>query len=190
MAEDVVQSIRGNITKVVDMIPEIKKMINFPHNHPHHHLDVWEHTLLAMSNSPQDFDIRLTLLLHDIGKPISYQDEEVRHFREHPKMSRYLGEKILTRVGYDNSDYILKLIGSHDTPIESDKIITDPEYYRDLLVVQYCDAMAHNPKYNAKRIAYIESMAREFDRVSKECNITMALPNNLLRTAGLLDKEM
>ena len=54
-------------------------MIGFEHKHPHHHLDVWNHTLLALSYSPKDFDIRLVLLLHDIGKPHSYQDEEIRH---------------------------------------------------------------------------------------------------------------
>ena len=35
-------------------------------------------------NSPNDLDIRLALLLHDIGKPFSYQDDESgRHFKNH-----------------------------------------------------------------------------------------------------------
>ena len=38
---------------------------------------------VALSNSNYDFEERLALLLHDIGKPFSYQDDgETRHFKE------------------------------------------------------------------------------------------------------------
>jgi len=87
MQEDVALSIKENKAILFDIIPELKDMVGFEHNHPHHHLDVWEHTLLALSKSPKDFELRLVLLLHDIGKPHSYQDEEIRHFRNHPLKS-------------------------------------------------------------------------------------------------------
>ena len=87
MNKNVVLSIRNNLDELIKIIPEIKYMINFPHNHPHHHLDVFEHTLLALSFSNASFDERLCLLLHDIGKPFSYQDGVVRHFKGHPEVS-------------------------------------------------------------------------------------------------------
>ena len=74
LTDDIVKSINDNMDDLLLIIPEIKNMIGFEHNHPHHHLDVWNHTLLALSLSENDFDIRLCLLLHDIGKPFSYQD--------------------------------------------------------------------------------------------------------------------
>ena len=70
-AEDVVKNIKLNIDLMRYIIPEINDMISFEHKHPHHHKDVWEHTLLALSHAPNDFEVRLSLLLHDIGKPSS-----------------------------------------------------------------------------------------------------------------------
>ena len=60
---------------LMKLMPELKFMKGFDHKHPHHHLDVWKHTLLALSKAPNNFDIRLSLLLHDIGKPHSYQND-------------------------------------------------------------------------------------------------------------------
>ena len=90
---------------ILDLIPELKNTIGFEKKNPHHHLDVWNHTLLALSLSEKDFDIRLCLLLHDIGKPFSYQDEEVRHFHGHPEVSNKMSLEILNRLGY-GEDFI------------------------------------------------------------------------------------
>ena len=44
MEDDIVKSINNNLEELLLLIPEIKYMIGFEHKHPHHHLDVWEHT--------------------------------------------------------------------------------------------------------------------------------------------------
>ena len=72
LCDDVVGAINDNLEYILKIIPELKDMIGFEHRHPHHHLDVWNHTLLAISYSPKVFDVRLVLLLHDIGKPHCY----------------------------------------------------------------------------------------------------------------------
>ena len=105
MSDDVIQSINDNIDILLQIIPELNDMIGFAHNHPHHHLDVWNHTLLALSLSELNFDIRLCLLLHDIGKPHSYQNGYIRHFKGHPLKSSIISKDILTRLGYDE-EYI------------------------------------------------------------------------------------
>ena len=45
ISDDVVESINDNIETLFSLIPELQPMVDFPHNHPHHHLDVWQHTV-------------------------------------------------------------------------------------------------------------------------------------------------
>ena len=158
LSDNVVESINDNMNYLLQIIPEIKSSIGFSQNHPHHHLDVWNHTLLALSLSPKDFDIRLCLLLHDIGKPFSYQDEEVRHFKGHPKVSANMANNILYRLGYDDNyiKYICYLIEHHDTPISSELIEKNYDLYLKLYEIQRCDALAHHPDKLEKRKEYLE----------------------------------
>lgn len=159
-SDNITKSINDNLEFLLRLIPEIRFMIGFEHNHPHHHLDVWNHTLYALSLSENNFDIRLTLLLHDIGKPFSYQDDEVRHFHNHPKVSSYISRLILNRLNFDEDyiNYICYLIKNHDTPITEDDIKNNVgiEYQRYL--VQECDALAHHPKKLEKRKKYLNEI--------------------------------
>ena len=108
MSDDVVSEINNNLNYILDIIPEVRYMIGFDHKHPHHHLDVWNHTLYALSLSEKNIDVRLTLLLHDIGKPFSYQEGEVRRFKNHPVVSANMSKNILKRLNF-NSSYIDKI---------------------------------------------------------------------------------
>ena len=179
LSKDIEKSINDNIDYILDMIPEIKFSINFPHNHPHHHLDVWKHTMLAMSMSPAQFDIRISLLLHDIGKPFSYQDKDVRHFHNHPKVSAQMSSVILERNNVENKDYIMKIIELHDTAITMQNINENPDFCRDLFIVQYCDALAHNPEKLTNRIKYIKGVLEYFDKYQKSNNRTIDFPENI-----------
>lgn len=157
MSDDVATNINDNLDLILNLIPELKDIIGFEHNHPHHHLDVWNHTLLALSYSPKIFEIRLVLLLHDIGKPHSYQDKEVRHFRGHPKISSNIAFNILKRLNFTD-DEIFKLcylIEQHDTPIKDKEIINNKELALLKFKIQCCDALAHNPSKLEKRMKYL-----------------------------------
>ena len=166
MEEDVVSSIQHHMDELLELIPEIKPCIGFDQKHPHHHLDVWNHTLLALSMCPRDFELRLVLLLHDIGKPFSYQDDEVRHFHGHPKKSREIAEKILPRFDYDPLFIreVLQLIEEHDTMIEVEDVLKDYDYSYKRYTIQKCDALAHNPTKLEKRKAYLEKTKQYFKK--------------------------
>lgn len=79
-------------------------MIGFEHKHHPYHLDVWNNTLLALSCEPKYFKIRLVLLLHDIGKPFSYQDGEIKHFKNHPKICSEIAYNILKRLNFNEDE--------------------------------------------------------------------------------------
>ena len=137
--------------EIFKIIPELKDEDGFEQKNPWHMYDVWNHTLKAIEKSRPDFEIRLTLLLHDIGKPHSYQDDgEIRHFRGHSEKSAEISKDILERLGYDEKEKneILYLIKNHSTTIETDKVNRDNlELTKKLLYVQYCDTSAYNPEY-------------------------------------------
>lgn len=157
LSDNIVESINENLDYLLQIIPEIRNMIGFEHKHPHHHLDVWNHTLLALSMSENQFDIRLCLLLHDIGKPFSYQDGEVRHFKNHPKVSAEMAKQILHRLGFDDdyNKYICYLIENHDNQISSGQINDNYELCLKLYEIQKCDALAHHPDKLEKRKDYL-----------------------------------
>ena len=161
-SEDIIKSINDNVDYLLKLIPELRFMIGFEHKHPHHHLDVWNHTLYALSLSENDFDVRLVLLLHDIGKPFSYQEDEVRHFHNHPIVSSYISRLILNRLNFNKEyiDYTCYLIKNHDTPITEEDIKNNfgIEYKR--YKVQECDALAHHPNKLEKRKEYLNKTKR------------------------------
>ncbi len=147
------------------IIPELKDCEGFNHKHPHHCYDVWKHTKEAMRKSKPDLQIRLALLLHDIGKPHSYQEDgEIRHFHGHPQKSSEMSKEILTRLGYNQKEIekICYLIENHDTIINVDNVDNvdknNIELTKKLLYIQYCDAYAHDPKHIEKRIKKLDKI--------------------------------
>lgn len=172
LGEDVVGSIKNNMDYLLKIIPEIKPMIDFDQKNPQHHLDVWEHTLLALKLSKNDFEIRLCLLLHDIGKPFSYQDEEVRRFRGHGNISEKMAEKILKRLNF-NKDFISKicyLVKNHDNPITDDQIKKNYLLCLKLYEIQRCDALAHHPDKLEERKKYLSETKTKLSSLQENLN--------------------
>lgn len=154
MEEDVANAIDENLEVVLEVIPELKDMIGFDQKNPYHHLDVWDHTLYAMSLSPKDYEIRLALLLHDIGKPHCYQDEEVRHFKGHGLKSYEIAKKILERFDYSDEfkTSVCELILHHDDKMTEEYVNNNYAFAQKLYTIQYCDTYAHNPVNIMKRV--------------------------------------
>lgn len=167
MDDNVSTSINENLSTLLLIIPELKYMIGFEHRHPHHNLDVWNHTICALSQSIQNFDVRLVLLLHDIGKPFSYQEDgEIRHFKGHPKKSKEISEKILKRMKLDENYIkdICYLIENHDEPITQKDINFFPLLSEQRYEIQRCDTLAHNPEKNKKRLAYLKTISTKIKK--------------------------
>lgn len=166
-SENVIGNINNYAEYIFELIPELKPMVGFPHNHPHHFLDVWEHTLLAVGLAPEDLEIRLVLLLHDIGKPHTYQDVDgVRHFWGHAETSSIMAKSILERLYYNEDfiDEVCYLIKMHDTPIEVEDIKENYSLAIKRYIVQQADAYAHKPSKLEKRCQYLTRTKNLFDK--------------------------
>lgn len=154
--DSMINNIEDNKEMIFDIIPELKAEDGFEHKHPHHIYDVWEHTIEAMKKSNPDLQIRLALLLHDIGKPYCYQEDgEIRHFRGHPKKSAQMAKDILIRLGYPEKEIeeIVYLVENHDNIISASRVNkNNMELVEKQLHMQYCDAYAHHPNHIEKRI--------------------------------------
>ena len=156
-----------------EIIPELIAEKNFPQNNPWHIYDVWNHTKTVLKNSKPDKEIRLALLLHDIGKPHSYQDDEkgIRHFKGHSKKSAEISEKILIRLGYTKNEIeqIAFYIANHDKTIDYKTINEDNiEKYKKLLYIQYCDASGYNPEYIQRVYDKLDKIKLELELYDKK----------------------
>lgn len=172
LQNDIVSAIERNLPQLLSLIPELESMIGFDHCHPHHHLDVWNHTLMALSLSENDFAIRLAILLHDIGKPHCFSQEgNVRHYQGHAEQSALMVHDILKRFAFDKSFiyHICQIIKKHDTPLAEEDLLKDLEFAKTLFEVQRCDALAHNPQYNKNRLEYLNRMRELFKRQDASC---------------------
>lgn len=104
------------ITK--EFLPEFDLAMETGQETPHHMYTVGEHILHALQNIRSDRALRLTMLLHDLGKPAkkTIDEEGIAHFKGHAETSRKIAREILRRLKFDNATLhsVEKLVYYHD----------------------------------------------------------------------------
>lgn len=100
------------------IIPELRVCDLTPQNTQHHCYNVYEHIVHSVANINPIPRLRMTMLLHDIGKPETIKTDEygISHFKTHPYIGSKMAKIILRRLKFSNSDtkYICELIAEHD----------------------------------------------------------------------------
>lgn len=139
-------------------LPEILPAVGCDQRNHHHCYDVWEHIARTVGFAAPERELRMVMLLHDLGKPacMTVDDEGVGHFKGHAEESCRLGAAILERLRFskDSTARILALVKWHDVPIEPTERSMrrvlhkmTPEGARDLLRVKRADNLAQAPAY-------------------------------------------
>ncbi len=84
------------------VLPAIMPCVGFDQLNPNHRLDVFEHTLAVLEETPGKLSVRLAALLHDVGKPATFtMDENGRgHFYLHHKVGADLARRALTDLRF------------------------------------------------------------------------------------------
>lgn len=172
------------MTRVI--LPEFDLCMETEQNNPHHCYTVGEHTLQSLKEVRADKVLRLSMLLHDIGKPLTRTTDKTGkdHFKRHPRESARLAEDILRRLKFDNDTLhkVCRLVEYHDWSIdlESDvKISTvrrliakiGEDAFPDMFEINRADLMAQSDYLREEKLAKqerLEKLYREI-RERKEC---------------------
>ena len=113
--------LKNNEKELFDLIPEIKICKGFDQKNEWHIYDVYEHILHVVDSVPPTLVMRLTALFHDIGKPLTYTEDEngVGHFYGHWEASQRIFDAFAKKCGIDE---------------EIRKRVSDLIYYHDINV--------------------------------------------------------
>lgn len=154
--------------EIFSIIPELKFEKGFEQRSEWHSYDVWNHTITAVNSCDLNKEDRLVLLLHDIGKPFSYQDDkDVRHFKNHANKSAEIAKRILERleVPKEKANTFLKLIEMHSCKINTEDINENNiTFYLRLLKIKMCDAKGYEKEHS-------KMIIEDIDNIKKKINI-------------------
>lgn len=187
----------AGITK--EILPEFDRCMETEQNTPHHCYTVGEHTLQSLLNIRADKVLRLTMLLHDFGKPfVKRTDENGRdHFKIHGPEGEKMAVSILRRLKMDNDTIrkVRSLIKWHDFRPKGDAVsvrkaisMIGEELFPLYLEVQRADILAqslYKREEKLKRLSSVKALYKEImDRGECISLKTMDLTGRDLIDAG------
>lgn len=175
--EEIRTAYETGLTKV--FLPEFDKMMETPQNHPYHCYNVGEHTIEALKNIEADKVLRLTMLLHDVAKPVCISTDEkgVQHFYGHEKEGSQMARVILRRLKFDNAttDCVCRLIQCHDDrpPLNEQAIRRAISrngigQYPALFAVKRADIQAQSEAKRAEKLAYIKEYEKQYQQIMEK----------------------
>ncbi len=162
------------LTKV--FLPEFDRLMVTEQETPHHMYNVGEHTLHAMSEIRPDRILRLTMLLHDMGKPDlkTIDSDGVAHFKKHAERSEVMAREILRRLKFDNDTVqkVTRLVRYHDyrMPATEGNVrrairIIGEDLFPDYLEVRRADTLAQSPYLREEKLQNLDDIGRLYKEI-------------------------
>ncbi len=141
---------------LAEIVPELKTMFDYEQGSKYHDSTLFVHTARAVEAAPQREEMRLAMLLHDIGKPVCRSTDENGecHYYGHAEKSVQIADKILRDLKCDNllRTRVCEIIKYHDMPLDnSEKTIKrrlakyGGELFRDIMEAHIADDSAKAP---------------------------------------------
>lgn len=157
-------------------MPEFDEMMGTEQNTPHHMYTVGEHTIHSLMEIPADKILRLTMLLHDIGKPVcrSTDEDGMDHFHGHPQKGAEMTTDILRRLKFDNDSIrqVRQLVLYHDDrpPLNERNVRRavsriGQEYFSQLFEVKGADAVSQSMYQREEKLQYLEEYRRLYEEI-------------------------
>lgn len=181
-------------------MPEFDLAMETEQHNRHHMYTVGEHSLVATGYIRADKVLRLTMLMHDFGKPlcITTDEEGIDHYYGHPAKSEEMAREILHRLKFDN-DTIRKvciLIRHHD-----ERIVPGVKYMRramarigeeafpELFEVQEADIFAQSEYKKDTKLANLAANRKDYEEIcaKSQCvsKATLAVTGKDLIACGM-----
>ena len=156
--------------------PQLEPLVTLEQHSPWHCWGGWEHTIRAVEAAPADGILRLTMLLHDIGKPSCKSTDEkgIDHFYGHPSAGAKLAGQMLRALKFDNKtrERVGILVEHHDVQIPcQDRSIRKwmgrlgTETFFQLLEVKRADGMGQDYELVKDRFVELEEMKAKAEEI-------------------------
>ena len=159
------------------LLPEVDALRRMPATGGRHK-DVYRHTLLVVTRTPPDPVLRLTALLHDIGKPRTktVADGAV-HFPGHAEVGAEMARRLLRRLGADRelSDAVTLLVALHLRANSYEEDWTDSAVRRldrdagdqldRLLALSRADVTSGRRDASERALRRVDALAQRIERV-------------------------
>lgn len=161
-----------------DVLPELHASFETEQKNPYHSYNVGEHTIRVVDSIENEISLKLTALLHDMGKPeCKFTDDEgIDHFYGHHKASEQIAKRFLKDLKYSNEiiDKVTTLIYYHDRQVEAtvksvkrvlNKLGSD--MFLELLKVKEADIQGQSPDY-LHRAEHLEDLREVYREIMEE----------------------
>lgn len=162
-------------------MPEFDACMTCEQHNPHHAYTVGEHTLIGMQHVPKDRVLRLTMLLHDIGKVETKTTDEagIDHFRGHPVKSAEMAKVILRRLRYDNQTIhdVVRLVEFHDWDIHIEarkksvrKAVAKigQDFFPEMFEINLADTLAQSDYLRKEKLEKLDALKALYQEILRD----------------------
>lgn len=164
---------------IAEFLPEFDVCMETPQNTPYHCYTVGEHILHSLNYVRADRVLRITMLLHDIGKPVVRKtDENGRdHFKMHGEAGEKMAGQILRRLKFDNDTIykVTRLVKWHDDrPAGTTKSVRravnriGEDLFPYYLEVQQADMLAQSEYRRAEKQERLDKVKEAYEVIMNE----------------------
>ncbi len=170
----------AGVTKV--FLPEFDVMMQTSQNNPHHNGTVGEHTIRSVCAVAPDKNLRLSMLLHDVGKPECRTEDEqhIHHFHGHCEVSSDMTREILRRLKFDNDTIhiVSRVVKYHDyNPLLQKSAVrramnkVGEDIFPMLFAVKRADIMAQSDYQKEEKLQYVDDLQKMYEDIiaARDC---------------------
>lgn len=190
-------------------LPEFDQMMLTEQKNPHHCYSVGEHTLHAIRTIEPNPVLRLTMLLHDVGKPATKTTDSygIDHFYNHYRVGADMSKEILKRLKFDNKtiQIVSQLIAHHDIRFKNPKTngrrhvrkvmhSIQPSLFPYLLKVMEADVLSQSEYYQAEKLSILKETWEVYEEILEDNDCLslkdLKINGNQLKALGIREGKM